>query len=308
MLQLLRERLRQSLKGHARPGDRHVAATTSALAIWWLTCLNGLPDIGDPFDVDAIHGFTIPDDENALVFLRRAPGKAHPSARIATKRDCQRFDDRLVSGRSELRSVGGGESPVAPNCFSREPIDPMNLASLRPALAELPNADSRQRDVDRGSLAKWKADSGDMADCYRAVLAHDDPYSTSRGTELAVRREWGARRSAATTRDLGCRSEERRSHSFAALDEAVMSRPQPEWDAFSLQLEYLELNRRLGRTVSWTMCRPRNWSIASPASRSPTTWRSVSTRDSVSSSEPERSQRALRLVFANWLHISRSPS
>ena len=30
-----------------------------------------------------------------------------------------------------------------------------------------------------------------------------------------------------------------------ALDEAIMSRPKPEWDAFSLQREYLELNRRL---------------------------------------------------------------
>ena len=74
LLPLLRKRLRQLLRVTFVLAIG-VAVVASALAIWWLTCLNGLPDIGDPFDVNAVHGFTIPDDENALVFLRRAQEK-----------------------------------------------------------------------------------------------------------------------------------------------------------------------------------------------------------------------------------------
>ena len=56
-LQLLRKRLRQLL---------HVmvvlticlAVAATVLAIWWLTSLNGLPDIGDPFDVAAFRTFS----------------------------------------------------------------------------------------------------------------------------------------------------------------------------------------------------------------------------------------------------------
>ena len=59
-----------------------------ALSIWWLTSLNGLPDIGDPFDVAAFRTARIPDDQNAFSYLGRAA--SHPSpARLAaaTARD-----------------------------------------------------------------------------------------------------------------------------------------------------------------------------------------------------------------------------
>ena len=49
-----------------------LAIAGTALAIWWLTSLNGLPDIGDPFDVAAFRAFSIPDDQNAFAFFRRA--------------------------------------------------------------------------------------------------------------------------------------------------------------------------------------------------------------------------------------------
>jgi hypothetical protein len=52
-----------------------VAVAATALAIWWFTSSNGLPDVGDPFDVAAIRGFRIPEDQNAFVFFRRASEK-----------------------------------------------------------------------------------------------------------------------------------------------------------------------------------------------------------------------------------------
>jgi hypothetical protein len=39
----------------------------AAPPLWWATELMGLPDIGDPFDVEAFRAKTIPDDRNAFV-------------------------------------------------------------------------------------------------------------------------------------------------------------------------------------------------------------------------------------------------
>ena len=76
LLQLLRKRLRQLLRVTFVLAICLALAAT-AFAIWWLTSLNGLPDIGDPFDVAAFRAFSVPDDQNAFTFLRRASEKAH---------------------------------------------------------------------------------------------------------------------------------------------------------------------------------------------------------------------------------------
>ena len=70
-VQLLRKRLRQLLRVVVVLAAC-VAVAAMVLAIWWLNSLNGLPDIGDPFDVAAFRAFSIPDEQNAFVFFRRA--------------------------------------------------------------------------------------------------------------------------------------------------------------------------------------------------------------------------------------------
>ena len=77
MVQLLRKRLRQLLRVIVVLAAC-VAVAATALAIWWLNSLNGLPDIGDPFDVAAFRAFRIPDDQNAFTFVRRANEKLTP--------------------------------------------------------------------------------------------------------------------------------------------------------------------------------------------------------------------------------------
>ncbi len=79
LLQLLRKRLRQ-LARITLVLAICLAVAASALAIWWLTSLNGLPDIGEPFDVAAFSAFSIPDDQNAFAFLRRAIEKSRSHA------------------------------------------------------------------------------------------------------------------------------------------------------------------------------------------------------------------------------------
>ncbi|MDR3623173.1 MAG: hypothetical protein P4L85_27720 [Paludisphaera borealis] len=51
-----------------------VLAMAAAPPLWWATQLVGLPDVGDPFDVEAFQTETIPDDQNAFVLYRRAEG------------------------------------------------------------------------------------------------------------------------------------------------------------------------------------------------------------------------------------------
>jgi hypothetical protein len=75
--QLLRKRLRQLLRATFVLASCLALATT-AFTIWWLTSLNGLPDIGDPFDTAAFRAFSVPDDQNAFTFLWRAQEKLAP--------------------------------------------------------------------------------------------------------------------------------------------------------------------------------------------------------------------------------------
>ncbi len=76
-LQMLRKRLRQLLRVMLVL-TIGLAFAATALAIRWLTSLNGLPDIGDPFDVAEFRAFRIPDEQNALTLVRRANQKLTP--------------------------------------------------------------------------------------------------------------------------------------------------------------------------------------------------------------------------------------
>src|SRR6516165_12114422 len=76
-LRLLRKRLRQLGRVTLVLAIGLTVAAT-ALSVWWLNSLNGLPDIGDPFDVAAFRAFRIPDDQNAFTFVRRANEKLTP--------------------------------------------------------------------------------------------------------------------------------------------------------------------------------------------------------------------------------------
>src|SRR6516225_10600951 len=71
LLQLLRKRLRQ-LARVTLVLAIGLALVATALAVWWWKSLEGLPDIGDPFDVAAYCAIRVPADQNAFTFLRRA--------------------------------------------------------------------------------------------------------------------------------------------------------------------------------------------------------------------------------------------
>ena len=71
--------LRRMLIRRRRLGRCSLVIVSIVLAawLWWATQLWGLPDIGDPFDVEAFRSQTIPDDRNAFVLYRQAVDPVH---------------------------------------------------------------------------------------------------------------------------------------------------------------------------------------------------------------------------------------
>jgi hypothetical protein len=151
-----------------------------------------------------------------------------------------------------------------------------------------------------------RAEGGDMAGawaCYRAVL-RSTVLCSRRGAiaeryHNSVRHGWLRNRLATWVADPRTTIPQLRR----ALEEAVESRPRPEWHAFSLKMEYLDWMRQLE-----TMKHPDLYPLQQEE-----TYRLGDMelpQDLIVSlyharrfllREPERSRRAIRLLFANWL-------
>jgi hypothetical protein len=309
MVELLRKRLRQLLRVIVVLAAC-VAAGATALAIWWLTSLNGLPDIGDPFDVGALRGLSIPEDQNAFTYFRRANEKLGPwtfsdtnAATVAWSEVDPNVRAWVEANRPALELfLEGAERPDG---ISRRPGEPPTLRhseDLGPHyLALLALLEGGRR-----------GEGGDMAgawDCYRAVL---------RSAVLGARRGAFAERYFGTVRHGWLRN---RLETWmadprttipqlrTALEEAVKTRPRPEWHAFSLRMEYLDWMRQLETTKhpnSYALDWDRTYRLGD-----------MGLPDDVIASlyharrfllrEPERSRRAIRLLFANWLAQAEGP-
>ena len=82
-----------------------------AFSIWWLTSLNGLPDIGDPFDVTAFRAFRVPDDQNAFTFFDEQTRSSPPFGGQRGEWDKPgRTEFFVVDGEPDVAGVGRGES------------------------------------------------------------------------------------------------------------------------------------------------------------------------------------------------------
>ena len=74
------------------------------------TCLIGLPDVGDPFDVAAFRGFSGSRRPGCLCPVPSGRGQTPPAAGPAHGRQARRSDCRLVPGRSPASRVARGKS------------------------------------------------------------------------------------------------------------------------------------------------------------------------------------------------------
>jgi hypothetical protein len=290
-----------------------VALAAAGVSLWRATRLIGLPDIGDPFDVSAVRGMRVPDDQNAYTWLRQAERQLSPFPRLPH-----------AALRSIATVVWADADPML-----REWVE-ANHASLElyQQAAERPDWQSRPAAMTDDTPGPWvnvgelaslvllegarRTESGDTRgawECYRAVL---------RVATLARRRGDASDRMLAGHNDAALHS---RIDAWAAdsrttiaqlrtaLADAVASEPKPEWDAFSLKLQYLELMSELERHASPVdrgddsnvVYRIGELQIALDMARTLYPVRRYLAR------EPERTRRVLRLLAANWVAHAEHP-
>jgi hypothetical protein len=298
-LQVLRKRLRQLWRVTLVLAIGLAVATT-APSVWWLNSLNGLPDIGDPFDVAAFRAFRVPDDQNAFTFLRRAEEKLTPSPSPNLVLSWSQADPKLREWVKANRQAidlfqQGADQPDAANPEGDSVVNGERLALL--VLLE----------------AGRREEIGEMAgawDCYRAILRMAT--HTRRRGSLEQRRDvyyyWDVllrKRFATWAADPKTTIPQLRG----ALEEALKNEPEPEWDSFTIKAGYLAMMRSLEQPVPHIMQQDVGWEYhlsLGDMQLSPDMAGYLDAGCRFLLREPERSRRVLRLLFANWLaHVER---
>jgi hypothetical protein len=294
--QLLRKRLRQLLRITSGVAICLALAAT-AIAIWWLTSLNALPDIGDPFDVAAFRGFSVPDDQNAFTFLRRAQEKltpSPPSLPLSWSQADPKARAWVESNREALALFReGAERSDAANPAGDSVVNGQRLALL--VLLE-------------GGKRQAGGDTAGAWDCYRAVLRMAT--HTRRRGSLPQRQDldaywngWLQQRLATWAADPRITIPQLRN----ALDEVLKCEPGPDWDSFAIKAGYLEMMRSLAQPpdphlvyLQYT-CRVGDMQLPPDLAGYLAAARRFVLR------EPERSRRVLQRLYANWLAHLETP-
>jgi hypothetical protein len=267
----------------------------------------GLPDIGDPFDVPAFRALnTLPEDQDANVLIRRA-------AAMATK-----MPER-VGIRQNLTT--GGWSQVDPRLRDW-------LENNRNALALFRAGTERPDGIMSGQHVETGKESGDLkfgplvwlAMLEGSRLEHQGDmerawswYRTLLRLRLLVMRRGSVHQRWLI--DAQCEVLRKRAQLWAAdrktgnplvrraLDDVLACEPKPEWDAYSLKIEYLSMLSELSRPDGWVQhgSGPElDYRVAGAKLPRELTSRLYAVRRLVSN-ESELSRRVLRLAFANWL-------
>jgi hypothetical protein len=293
LLQSLRKRLRQLLRAMFVLAICLALAAT-AFAIRWLTSLNGLPDIGDPFDVAAFRAFSVPDDQNAFTFLRRAQEKltpSPPSVALSWSQADPKTREWVEANRQaiELFQQGAEQSDAA------NPAGDSVVNGQRLALLVLLEGGKRQESGD--TAGAWE--------CDRAVLRMAT--HTRRRGSLHQRQDldvyWdGLLRQRLATWAVDPRTTI--SQLRNALEEVQKSEPRPDWDSFAIKAGYLAMMRSLEQPIhpdiQHLVGLEYTYRLGDMQLPPEMVGYLVAARRFLLR-EPERSRRVLRLLFANLL-------
>lgn len=317
--QLDRARLRDAFRRLPLPAKLATAAVLAVVVglgvmfVLRANALRGLPDVGDPFDVEAFSRVDVPDERNAFVdfgiakgLKRRLGGPAANYDRLdaALHEDWSKVPEPirawLESNRPALAAWRKGTEK--PDALYHTP-DEATVDTLLPITQEL-------RDFARLALlegARLEAE-GDMRGAwgwYRATLRSSR--LVARHGFLIERLVGGAIHRVAAERLMRWAAEPRVGAPSLreALDEVVAIDALTPPTSYSVKLEYLVLMRALADPNLDTKL-PMLTSGPRPPSSTIDRWAPwlsrVQARSRASSrNEPERSRRVLRLVFANWL-------
>lgn len=296
--QLVRKRLRQLVRGVCIVAIC-LAVAASGLAIWRSTSLNGLPDIGDPFDVAAFCTFRVPDDQNGFTFLRRAEESltpTPPSVALSWSAADPKSREWVEANRRAIELfLQGADQSDASNPDGNSVVNGQRLAIL-----VLLEAGRRQA-------------SGDMAgawNCYRAILRMAK--HTRRRGSLAQRVDlyvyWDGlarQRFAEWAADPRTTTAQLR----VALEEALEHEPKPDCDSFAIKAGYLAMMQALEQPVPSSVQLEVGWEYdfhIGDMRVSPAMAECLDSGRRFLLREPERSRRVLQLLYANWLaHVER---
>jgi hypothetical protein len=291
-------------------------AMIAALPLWWSIQLLGLPDIGEPFDLEAFRSFRIPDDRNAFVLYRQAAAALKPLKSLvrptgvpANQPGPWPKDDaearRWVEENREAMELyrRGTERPdaldlVPPN----SPQSGEMLRTLRSfhVLAQLA----------AGSLEQ----QGDMAgawDWYRTAFRATDRLGLHGVlTMRVVAQRWHAELQG---RVVTWAADPRTTPAMLrqALDDAIAFGAVIRSESYTLMAEYAQLEAMLDSPQN-----PSRYVPLMPLYRRISYLRYFVGREQMLAlsdawrfwrREPERSRRVLRLVFANWLAYDALP-
>ena len=274
--------------------------------------LIGLPDIGDPFDVAAFRALnTLPADQDADVLIRQAAAKASKRPmmvavrQIGTTGGWSKIDAKLRQWLEANRDAlslfrQGVERPDG--IVSRRVEKPEEFGDLDFAPLVLLAMLEGSRLEDQGDMeGAWS--------WYRTVLRMR-LLAMQRGSvnqRLLVDRQCAILRKRIDS--WAANPKTRVSLVRRALDDVVACEPKPEWDAYSLKIEYLSMMNELSRPGGWVQHGSgpeRDYRIANVKLPDELTSRLYAARRLVRN-EPEVSRRVLRLAFANWLAHDQDP-
>jgi hypothetical protein len=302
MVELLRKRLRQ-LRWVVVVLAACVAVAATAFAIWWLNSLNGLPDIGDPFDVAAFRSFRLPDDQNAFAFLRRANEKL---TLIRWGEGIYPDDPKFSWSIADPASREWAEE-------NREALELFLQGADRPDAALPPGGPTTFLGVGGLGYAAYfegsrRLESGDTAgawDCYRAVLRMITHIRRRGNTEQRDNAHWASRGLQRRLADWATDPRTTTPQLHTALDEVLKNEPINKFYISAIKFSYIDFMREIERpmTSSWHQQEiEEEWTTRlGGMALSPELLDSLEAARRFLWREPERSRRVLRLICAHYL-------
>lgn len=281
-------------------------AGLSAFATWWMTTLSGLPDIGDPFDVEAFVEAPVRDDENAYVLYRQAA-------------------DRFVEEPSEITLDWATTGPVGRGWLerNRESLELWRRGSERPGslyvparsldlMTPLPVVNTVRQIIRLARLEGGRLESeGDLGGAWRWYRAM---FRSSRHLgrhATAIERFVGIQVHQQACRQLTLWASDPRvtpSELRRALDLAIEDYRATSPASDTLKVEYLGFLKTYDDPELVRKC----LNDFATAGRANSPWFA---RDAglfgvskVLKKEPERSRRVTRLIYANLLAVCDLPA
>jgi hypothetical protein len=309
MLQLLRKRLRQLARVAFVVAMVSVVAAT-AIAIWWLTSLNRLPDIGDPFDLAEFRAFNVPDDQNAFTYFRRASEKVTllrgaVGAVGADPRDLKFSwsiadpmwrEWALENGEALGLFQRGAEQPDAANPGGNPTADVFSHLLITLAILD----------------ASRRQESGDTAGAwndYRLVLRAITHFRRRGSTLQRVCARGASRQLHRRLCEWAAEPRTTIAQLHTALNFVLENEPDPAWDSFAIKYGYLELMDAIDRPIPTVSDHEVEGEWALRLGDMPLSPEAVGRLEAMRRflfREPERSRRVLRLLCANYLaHVQR---